>query len=281
MDLLPTVYRDNPDAEDFSERFLSLFDSAIADLDGAIERYPALLDPTGVPEEVLPWLGSFVDVSFDSAWTTERRRAILKAIPDLYRKRGTPAGLKKAVQLVFDVEPAIQELGAERMWGAIARAKCPDELQAAARLGRVRLFGRSSARFRLGSSQLSKTPLRSFGNPDRDPLASGAYRFRVLVPPGSDRSQIWRERVRRLVESQKPAHTVASMRVGGSGFVLGTWAAVGVDTMFGTVPAPVLNKTQGNIRLNRMSVLWPGRSGLRSGIVAGRSAVVGVKTVME
>jgi len=39
LDLLPPVYRDNPDAEDFSERFLSLFDASIADLDRAIERY--------------------------------------------------------------------------------------------------------------------------------------------------------------------------------------------------------------------------------------------------
>jgi phage tail-like protein len=280
LDLMPPVYRENPDAEDFSERFLSLFDASIADLDAAVERYPALLDPEGVPAEVLPWLGTFVDVSLDSSWTTERRRAILRAVPTLYRKRGTVEGLKLAVELVFGITPAIQEIAAERMWGAIASSKRPQELKVRARLGEVRLFGRSSSRFRLGSSALSRTPLRSFGNPDRDPLSNTAYRFRVLVPPTADRSALWRERLRRLIESQKPAHTIASTRVGGNGFVLGAWSAIGIDTVFGTLPPPVLGKT-GNVRLNRMSVLWPGPHGVRAGIVPNRTAVVGVKTVLE
>lgn len=281
LDLLPPVYRETPDAEDFSERFLSLFDASIADLDAAIERYPALLDPDGVPSEVLPWLGTFVDVTLDRAWDTERRRAILRSVPALYRKRGTVDGLKEAIDLVFGIKPAIQEIATERMWGAIASAERPDELKVRARLGEVRLFGRASSRFRLGSSALSRTPLRSFGNPDRDPLSIGAYRFRVLVPPTEDRSGLWRERLRRLIESQKPAHTIASVRVGGNGFVLGTWSAIGVDTVFGHLSPPVLGKVGGNVRLNRMSVLWPGPRGVRSGMVPNQTAVVGVKTVME
>ncbi|HEU5132979.1 MAG TPA: hypothetical protein VFT26_12780, partial [Pyrinomonadaceae bacterium] len=68
LDLLPPVYRDNPDAEDFTERFLALFDASIADLDRAIERAPALLDVNGVPDGVLPWLGSFLDLTFDPSW---------------------------------------------------------------------------------------------------------------------------------------------------------------------------------------------------------------------
>ena len=68
LEFLPPVYREQPDAEDFTERFLSLFDASIAELDRAIERAPALLDADGVPDEVLPWLGSFLDVAFDRAW---------------------------------------------------------------------------------------------------------------------------------------------------------------------------------------------------------------------
>lgn len=298
LDLLPAVYRENPDAEDFGERFLSLFDSALADLDSAIERYPALLDPQGVPEEVLPWLGSFLDVSFDRAWGSEQRRAILKAVPELYRLRGTVEGLALAVRLVFGFDPVIQEAAAERMWGAVAKALprrgakdlCADEPEAegacggrlGARLGEVRLFGRASARFRVGRSKIGGTPLLSFGNPDNDPLNAGAYRFRVLAPPpaGTD-SALWRERLQRLIESQKPAHTVASLHVGGSGFVLGAWSAVGVDTTLTPLAPPVLGR-EGNVRLRRMSVLWPGRrGGRREGISVGQTAVVGMQTLME
>ena len=39
-----------------------------------------------------------------------------------------------------------------------------------------------------------------------------------------------------------PAHTVAEVRLGGLGFVVGTWSAVGVDTAFTPLPAPVLGR---------------------------------------
>ena len=279
LDLLPPVYRENPDAEDFSERFLALFDASIADLDAAIERYPALLDPKGVPSEVLPWLGTFVDVALDRSWNSERRRGILSAIPELYRRRGTVNGLKRAVELVFGVEPAIQEIAGERMWGAIASAERPDELRVRARLGETRLFGKSSARFRLGSSALSRTPLRSFGNPDRDPLSLGAYRFRILMPPSVDQSPIWRERLRRLIESQKPAHTIASLRVGGEGFVLGPGLRLALTRCL-DIWRRRARENGGNIRLNR--IVCCGRSERPAfSIVPGQTAVVGVNTVME
>ncbi|HEX5736461.1 MAG TPA: phage tail protein [Blastocatellia bacterium] len=271
-EFLPALYRENPVAEDFTERFLSLFDAAITDIDRAIERFPALLDANSVPDEVLPWLGSFLDLTFDHTWEPQKRRKILHALPELYRLRGTVAGLKKAISLVFDVDsPVIQELASERNWGAVGR----DTL-----LGGMRLFSKSRARFRLGGSPLSEAPIRLYGNPDEDPLNSHAYRFRVLLPPSMSGSEIERERLERLVASQKPAHTVASVRIGGKGLVLGYWSSVGVDTAFAALPPPVLGK-EGNVRLRRMTVLWHGRKGSTGGVVLGQTAVVGLGTVME
>src|SRR5262249_58222849 len=115
-----------------------------------------------------------------------------------------------------------------------------------------RFVGRARPRLRLGSSLLHTAPPRSFGHPDADPLAAQAYRFRVLVPPGRLLAAAQRQRLERLVASQKPAHTVASIRVGGDGFVVDNWSAVGVDTVFGALPPPVLGT---NVRLRRMRVL--------------------------
>ena len=270
LELLPSVYREDPRAEDFTERFLSLFDASIEDLDGLIDRFPALLDGAGVDERVLPWLGSFLDVAFEASWPVERRRAILQAVPRLYRLRGTAEGLAQAVELVFGVRPAIQELAAERRWGAVGRD---------GRLGAVRLFGRARSRFRLGASALSAAPLVAHGDPDRDPLASGAHRFRVLMPAGAASTAEGRARLERLVESQKPAHTLATVRVGGRGLVLGTGTAVGIDTALGPLAAPVLGAA-GNVRLGRASVLWVGPRGPRSGFTVG-AAIVGIQTFSE
>src|SRR4029077_3153588 len=119
LEYLPAVYRENPKAEDFTERFLSLFDASIADSDRIIERYPALLDPTGVPEQLLPWLGGFFAIGFDPTWDAYKRRQILQAGPQLYRQRGTLAGMQMAIKLIFGISPAIEQLSSTGMWGAL------------------------------------------------------------------------------------------------------------------------------------------------------------------
>jgi len=277
LELLPPVYRDNPEAEDFTERFLALFDAPISDLDRAIERAPALLDPQGVPADVLPWLGSFLDLMFDPGWNTEMRRQVLSALPELYPQRGTISGLTETIKLIFGVTPAIQELAMERDFGSVANAKgIPQRNQA--KLGTVRLFGKSRARFRLNTSALGGAPLRSYGNPDHDPLLVQAFRLRVLIPPLAVSSPAARQSLEQLVASQKPAHTVASIRFGGEGFILGDRSAVGVDTIFGPPPLAVLGKA-GNVRLRRMSLLGSGRHGPSRGIRLGETSVVGVQTI--
>lgn len=271
LELLPAVYREDPRAEDFTERFLSLFDASIEDLDALIARFPALLDGQGVDERALPWLGGFLDVAFEPSWPVERWRDILAAVPQLFRLRGTPEGIAQAVKLVFGARPAIQELGRERRYAGVSRG---------ARLGTLRLFGRARSRFRVGGSALGAVPLVSFGDPVDDPLREGAHRFRVLMPPGTASTAEARARLERLVDSQKPAHTLATVHVGGSGFILGAApVAVGIDTAFGPLPAPVLGAA-GNVRLGRASVLRSGLRGPRQGFVTGLAAV-GIQTSME
>lgn len=274
---LPAVYTQDPVAADFTERFLSLFDAAFEDADRAVERYPALLDPGGVPDEVLPWLGGLLGLAFDPGWDAAIRRNLLAAAPGLYRGRGTPAALSQAIKIVFGVDVAISELAADRNWAALGQASL---------LGSTRLFSRSRTRFQVGSSALSSAPLRSFGNPDDDPLTAQANRIRVLVPaaPGGGGPDL--AALRQVVTSQAPAHTVADVRRGGLGLVVGIWSAVGVDTALAPLPAPVLEASitpgQGQPAiLSRYSVLWPSARGSRAGIRLGAGLAVGMNTVAQ
>lgn len=257
LDFLPEVYREEPRAEDFSERFLALFDAALEDLDRTVERLPALFDVHGVPDEALPWLGRFLDAIFDPAWDAARRRRILAALPALFPRRGTVGGLVEAVRLVFDVTPAIEELGAGRPWAAVAAAGGTGSESSKgspldARLGAVRLFGRSRARFRLGSSPLGGTVLRSWGDPDLDPLTDGAYRVRLRLPAAALSGSGARRRLERLVASQQPAHTVVSIETGSASFTVGGAVAVGIDTVLSVPTAPPLG---GGLRLRRNAFL--------------------------
>jgi phage tail-like protein len=266
-DRLPGIYRENPEAQDFTERFLALFDAAVEGIDQAIERVPALLDSQGAPPEILPWLGAFLDVAMDSSWTAERRRKVLKAIPAIYRRRGTVVGLRETVELLHDIEPVIQESALERMWGAVGSAA----------FGQVRLFNPAQARFRVGRSPLGRAPLHSYGDPNLDPVTAQAFRFRVFLPGVlSERERL---RIAALIESQKPAHTVASVSGSRRGFVLGPASRVGVDTALAGLEAPVLGRA--NLRLNRASVLWHGGCDHGPALRAGQLSAVGVNTVME
>ncbi|WP_439379110.1 phage tail protein [Amycolatopsis lexingtonensis] len=266
-DLLPAAFRQDPAADDFTERFLSLFDATTAEIDQVVERYPALLDPAGVPDGALPWLAGLLGLSFEAGWDAETRRKLITAAPGLYRRRGTPGALKDAIGIVFGAEPVIDELAGDRHWAQVRATAAPPTARG---LGSVRLFGRSSSRLRLDTSTLGATPLRAFGDPDTDPLTEHAHRFRVLLPAGAADE----EAVRRLVVRQAPAHTKGAVRVGGTGFVVGTRSAVGVDTAFVPLPPPVV----GGARLNHDGVLRPGPRGARHGVSVGVVSAVGVHT---
>lgn len=271
LDRLPPVYRESGRAEDFTERLLALFDSILADIDSSIENFPALLDLEHAPDEVLPWIGKLLDVAYDSRWSAKVRRRVLRAVPSLYAQRGTRHGLRSAIEHVFGVSCGIEELGPQRAYAALAYG---------ARLGSVRVFGRASARMRLGNSALGGAPLRSFGNPDRDALSADAFRFRVLVPPSVGGSEALTRRLAELVAAQKPAHTVETLRRRHTGWVVGTGSRVGVDTAFTGLPKPVLGR-DGNIRLRRNSILAAGSRPARPGGATAANWRIGINSHLE
>ena len=269
-DFLPAAFRQDPAADDFTERFLSLFDASLAEIDRVIERYPALLDPAGVPDRALPWLAGLLGLSFEAGWDAATRRALLAAAPELYRRRGTPFALTEAVRIVFGATPVLHELANDRSFaqvrGTTAGVTAPG-------LGSVRLFSRATTRFRLGGSALGAAPLHAYGDPDTDPVTEHAYRFRLLLPSGT----VDVDALRRLVERQAPAHTRGTVRTGEAGFVVGARSTVGVDTAFVPLPPPVLGGTH-PLRLNTDGVLRPGPRGARHGVNVGVVSAVGVHT---
>ena len=290
-DLLPAAFRQDPLAEDFTERFLSLFDASLADLDRVIERHPALLDPNSVPDSALTWLGGLLGLSFEADWSPEVRRRLLTAAPGLYRGRGTPAALSRVIEIVTGLKPDIKELAGERLWATVSAAgtRWSDPAAAGSRLGLARLFGRASARLRLGDasgvggSPLGRTPLRAGGDPSGDAVSAHAFRFRVSLPPWAA-SPDDQQALDQLVARQAPAHTVGTIRSGSLGLVVGVWSAVEVDTALLPLPAPVIGPAAATIRsrparLGRSSVLQPGPRGPRSGIPVRSGTAVGVQTL--
>jgi phage tail-like protein len=274
-DYLPYVFREDAASSDFTERFLSLFDADLEDIDTVTRRFSALLNAEHVPEDVLKWIAGFMGLVLDPQWDVACKRRVLKAAPDLFRRRGTRAGLGEAVHVVFGETPAIREFGAERSWGAVAsKGEAPSPI--AARLNQTRLFSRRKVRMTVGSSSVGTSRIMSYGNPDDDPHLTGAFRFSIGVPKGGDfRVDV----LERLIDSQKPAHTLASVSMGGDhGFAIVTGLRLGIDTLLGSPPLAVVGDA-GTI-LNRQSVL-ASRRPPAGGSVLGKTAVAGNSTCRE
>src|SRR5262249_20365856 len=75
-------------------RFLMLFESFWAPIEGQIDNLPLYFDPAFTPLKLLPWLASWVDLTLDDHWPEAKRRQLLRAAVSLYRSAAPSAACK-------------------------------------------------------------------------------------------------------------------------------------------------------------------------------------------
>ena len=102
---LPAMFADS----DFMGRFLMIFESVMAPLENVVNNLAYYFDPDATPEELLPWLASWVNVALDESWPVERRRALVRSAVQLFQWRGTRRGLREYLRVYTGVEPEITE----------------------------------------------------------------------------------------------------------------------------------------------------------------------------
>jgi len=117
---LPGLYQEDP----FTQNFISAFDDALAPVMSTIDNFSAYLDPALTPEDFLDWLAGWVGVLLDETWPIERRRAFIAIASQLYKTRGTAAGLAAQVRLFTASEVKIEESGGSA-WSPTADAEAP------------------------------------------------------------------------------------------------------------------------------------------------------------
>lgn len=103
-DYLPAIYQ----GDDFTERFLSVFNSMMLDMEERIDRLPGLLNWRDTDEETLRALASWVCLDPDRATAEQLRRWIPTALND-YEDMYTVEGVKRSVRRLTGREPVIVE----------------------------------------------------------------------------------------------------------------------------------------------------------------------------
>ncbi|HMA47884.1 MAG TPA: phage tail protein [Frankiaceae bacterium] len=128
---LPGVYREawlderrRTAREPFGTRFISALDDVLAPILSTLDNFESYLDPTTTSDDFLAWLGEWVAASVDASWPEDRRRAFVAQAAELYRRRGTAAGLHDHVQIYTGGMVEIVENGASS-WSATPEGKLP------------------------------------------------------------------------------------------------------------------------------------------------------------
>lgn len=216
LELLPAVYRRDPDAGLFAERFLALFEREFTGVEDRYVRFVRELDPAAAPLEMIDWLAALIDLAFDPSWPLDKRRALVGEAMKLYAMRGTPRGIERYVEIYTGRKPLVVEAFLERPH-------------------RPPLLGRPAAI--LGCVPLLECCAHV--TPEATLFAAYAHRFRVYVyldDPCDEPVVV--AVVNRIVEVNKPAHTIHELSLVYPGAEVGISTSVGIDLVLGAPPSP-------------------------------------------
>lgn len=244
LDYLPAYWKSDPEGADATERALALFEGWTTTMDQRIDVLRQFVDPALAPAEALPWLASFLALTFDDRIGERVRRALLANIAGLYRQRGTVPGLTRLLSLL--AEAPVQIVEGFRLRRPTAAFVGDGLLGPGLELGGLEgggLFAADEDWARdLASAHaalmlrraLEDAPCPAADPPDPpsdDPLLAfyrrHAHRFTVIVPRAC--TDTLAAVLEAAIEDNKPAHTVHRLCWLDAGYRVGSASLVGLS----------------------------------------------------
>jgi len=311
---LPAVFGKEAVSADFTDRFLSLFDTTFRSIETNLDREARFFDPLSAPAErdpktgadFLSWLGSWIGLTLDRHWPEAKRRKFLKNAGHLYDLRGTREGLWRELLLFLGLDRdeccrADQPRGRCQPQPANCAPPKPAECDwrppplilehfklrrwlflGAARLGdQAVLWGKRIVnRSQLDdTAQTDRTQLLTAQDPLRDPFHVYAYKFSVFVPASFRSSDTDRKALENILRNGRPAGTQAQLEYVEPRFRIGFQSMIGFDSVVGRYPAGV---TLNDMQLGRATVLTapPHKQGGPS-LAIGEQSRIGTTTRLQ
>jgi phage tail-like protein len=310
---LPAVFGEEPTSADFTDRFLSLFDTTLRSIETEVDKQAKFYDPLSTPAErdpktgidFLTWLASWIGVTLDRNWAEAKRREFLKVAGRLFDLRGTREGLWRELLLFLEIDRGCCANNQPRDRCVPLPSNCapvkppvsywePPPLilehfklrrwlfLGAGRIGdQAVLWGnRIVNRSQLNDgAQIGRSQLRTIQDPLRDPFHYYAHKFTVFVPACYRASEANRKSLENVLRNSRPATTLAQIEYVEPRFRIGFQSMIGFDSVVGRYPAGV---TLNDMQLGRGTVLTapPHERGAPS-LAIGEQARIGTTTRLE
>ena len=192
---LPRAFSRDLAVGDFLRRYLAVGEGMLGELDARGSARAALLAPFATPDELLPWLASFMGLVLDGRFTTAQRRLLVSEIANLWRAKGTVCGLARFLEIYLGVRPIIVEAFRLRgLGGTVLGSDCAPRTTSVLGAG-----------FQVGGDARAASEGPLAPAVVRDAFETRAHRFTVIVPGHLTQEQ--EAVVRFLLDTQRPAHT--------------------------------------------------------------------------
>ncbi|HEY3232706.1 MAG TPA: phage tail protein, partial [Roseiflexaceae bacterium] len=270
---LPAIYARDEAGRGFLERALSLFAGTLADAAALIDDLPRLFDPSAAADQPpslwLDWLAGWLAFELDSNWTDVRRRQAVADAFAMHGRRGTVEGLRHFIELYTGVQAHITESAAAiSLWVLGEQTALGFDTMLAPVHPQGAVLG--------ATATLDQAHLLAEGQ-DWVPLfAEIAHHFCVRLYAADIADPRVVERVRQVVEQEKPAHTTYHLCLIEPRMQVGLQAQLGVDSIVGGPPHDLV---AGEPRRLGFDTMLPGanhRDG--AGATFGEDAWVGIGT---
>ena len=266
---LPATYQEDKAGREFLERFLSLFETLFSNLEGAVFALTKYIDSEAAPDAFLPWLSSWLAIAYDENWEEEKVRKLIEKAPELYKKRGTRAGIEEIIEIYTGEEPIVVE---NFQLKCIEDKPVEYKLEQKAYSGESRLFLKDTSNLEIEDiikisdgikeefaviCDKEDSALKLRGKITFD-YGVGAtvrklrieevlygdcpYRFCVLLRPFQVKTANEFTAITRIIEREKPAHTTGGIRALQPWIYLDMHTYLGINTTL-TEPVFILGES--------------------------------------
>jgi phage tail-like protein len=229
---LPAVYARS--ASPLLEGLLGLAKAELGDLENAIASLHTLYDPTATPVEVLAWLAAWQALPLPDGSGPRTERAMIEGLAELYPRRGTLAGVRRAIELYAGVTASIfEQFRARGIW-------CLDATSA---LGfDTQLLSSAVDGLVVDDAVLGATGPQDASQWGSALFAPTAHRFTVLVAASDATAGTVKAAIERTLAAEAPAHAEYHVCLATARMRVGVQARVGVDAIVAREESLVLGE---------------------------------------